>query len=170
MRNESTALGLPHHDNHKEITMTTNVSPRYLEPDALTRRLANPIVSMFTKLGISLRGSRMLMVRGRTSGEWRSVPVNPLALDGEQYLVAPRGHTHWVRNMRAAGGGQLRIGRRIEAFTVTELADAAKAPIIRAYLDIWSAETERFFDGITKESPDADIDALAPGFPVFRIN
>jgi hypothetical protein len=48
--------------------------------------------------------------------------------------------------------------------------DAAKAPIIRAYLDIWSAETERFFDGITKESPDADIDALAPGFPVFRIN
>ena len=73
-------------------------------------------------------------MRGRSSGEWRTVPVNLLTIDGTRYLVAPRGTTQWVRNIRAAGGGELRIGRRTEAISVRELADDAKPPVLREYV------------------------------------
>ena len=69
----------------------------------------------------------MLEVKGRKSGEWRKTPVNPLDFDGERYLVAPRGHTQWVRNMRASGGGRL-VGRGIEEFTATEVPTRRSRP------------------------------------------
>ena len=103
--------------------------------------------------GISVWGSRELRVRGRTSGEWRTTPVNLLTLDGEHYLVAPRGETQWVRNLRVAGTGELRVGRRTEAFRATEVADADKVPILRAYLKRWKAEVGVFFDGVSADSP-----------------
>ena len=93
-----------------------------------------------------MAGSRELRVRGRQSGEWRSTPVNPLALSGQRYLVAPRGTTQWVRNLRAAGAGELRSGRRIEPFRAVELADADKAPVLREYLRRWKWEVGQFFD------------------------
>lgn len=68
-------------------------------------------VTWITRHGISLLGSRVLSVRGRKSGEVRSVPVNLLPFAGERYLVAPRGQTQWVRNLRVAGEGRLRVGR-----------------------------------------------------------
>ncbi len=120
-------------------------------------------------MGISLMGSRVLAVRGRSSGQWRTVPVNLLSIDGERYLVAPRGHTQWVRNVRAAGGGELRLGREVEAFAVEELADADKPVILREYLRKWAWEVGRFFDGVDKGSSDAQLLAIAPGFPVFRL-
>ena len=52
----------------------------------------------------------------------------------------------------------------------TELADDDKAPILRAYLRAWAWEVGRFFDGLSADSPDADVAAAAPGFPVFRID
>src|SRR5688572_26803024 len=111
--------------------------PRYIRPGWFTRHVFNPLVSGLTRLGISPRGSRKLRVRGRKSGEWRTVPVNPLTLDGERYLVAPRGETEWVRNLRAAGGGELQAGRRTEEFTSIELDDDAKPAILRGYLERW---------------------------------
>lgn len=129
----------------------------------------NATVQWLTRRGISLMGSRVLAVRGRTSGQWRTVPVNLLVIDGERYLVAPRGHTQWVRNMRAAGGGELRLGRKVEAFAVEEVADAAKPPILREYLRKWAWEVGRFFEGVDKGSPDARLLEIAPGFPVFRL-
>ena len=98
---------------------------RYLEPGRVAR-LFNRIVAGLTRLGISVWGSRVLAVRGRSSGAWRTVPVNLLVVDGQRYLVAPRGVTQWVRNLRAAGGGELRVGRRVEVFTAEELADDDK--------------------------------------------
>ena len=142
---------------------------RYIKPtvyDVLINRLAGRL----TKLGISHMGSRVLAVRGRKSGEWRTTPVNPLKLDGERYLVAPRGQAQWVRNIRVTGGGELRIGRRSEAFTVTEVADAEKVPMLREYLRVWGWEVGRFFEGVTKDATDAELAAIAPGFPVFRID
>lgn len=50
----------------------------------------------------------MLRVRGRKTGEVRETPVNLLTLDGARYLVAPRGVTQWVRNLRVAGVGSWR--------------------------------------------------------------
>src|ERR1700750_3211611 len=118
----------------------TATTPRYLVPDWFTRKVFNPAVATLTKLGISAKGPGILEVRGRTSGEVRTTVVNLLTVDGVRYLVAPRGETQWVRNVRAAGSGTLRVGRHREAFTPTELADDAKPAIIRAYLKAWAWE------------------------------
>jgi deazaflavin-dependent oxidoreductase (nitroreductase family) len=153
--------------------MDTVATPtaRYLRPDAFTRKVFNPIVARLTSWGLSVKGSRILEVRGRTSGATRTTVVNLLTVDGVRYLVAPRGETQWVRNLRADDGhGVLRLGRRRDAFTTTELDDAAKLPILRAYLRAWAWEVGRFFEGLTATSPDADVAAVAGGFPVFRID
>ena len=133
--------------------------------------MVNRVVNVLSKLGISVLDSRLLAVRGRKSGEWRTTTVNLMTeQDGSRYLVAPRGNTQWVRNMRAAGGGELRLGRKAEPFTVTEVPDAEKVPVLRVYLKRWGWEVGKFFEGVTKDSSDAELAAIAPGFPVFRIN
>lgn len=155
--------------NTMNTTSVDETTSRYLAPDVMTRRVVNPLMRRLVQLGFGIRGGRILHVRGRTSGEWRTVPVNPLPLDGHRYLVAPRGRTQWVRNLRAAGEGRLQLGRRYEEFTATELDDADKAPVIRAYLEQWAMETAKFFEGLDATSSDEEIAAVAPGFPVFRI-
>src|SRR6266702_7288295 len=134
--------------------MNAESQPRYVVPDRGTM-IFNAVVARLTRMGISVYGSRILAVRGRKSGEWRTTPVNPLTLNGERYLVAPRGETQWVRNMRAAGGGELRVGRRAEPFTATELADADKPRVLRAYLKRWKFEIGVFFDGVGADAPEA---------------
>jgi deazaflavin-dependent oxidoreductase (nitroreductase family) len=143
---------------------------RYIEPTK-SDRIFNNTVGFLTKIGISLFGSRVLAVRGRKTGEWRTTPVNLLTHDGEKYLVAPRGQAQWVRNMRVAGGGELRVGRRREVFTVTELADADKPEVLRLYLTKWAWEVGRFFgDDVSATSSDEKLLEIAPGFPVFQIH
>src|SRR2546421_4483822 len=105
--------------------MNAESQPRYLEPTRSTR-IFNATVARLTRMGVSVYGSRVLYVKGRKSGEWRSTPVNLLTVDGTRYLVAPRGHTQWVRNLRAVGTGELRVGRRAEPFRATEITDDAK--------------------------------------------
>ncbi|MEU0469536.1 MULTISPECIES: nitroreductase family deazaflavin-dependent oxidoreductase [unclassified Amycolatopsis] len=141
---------------------------RYLKPGK-GDSVFNVAVQFLTKLGVSLAGSRVLLVRGRKSGEIRSTPVNLLKVGGQRYLVAPRGQTQWVRNLRAAGEGQLRVGRRVETFRFAELADDEKPVILRAYLKRWAWEVSRFFEGVDHRSPDEVLRGIAPGFPVFRI-
>jgi deazaflavin-dependent oxidoreductase (nitroreductase family) len=142
---------------------------RYLAPGTITAKVVNPMIALLTRLGISFWGSRVLAVRGRTTGEIRTVPVNVLTLDGERYLVAPRGVTQWVRNIRAAGTGELRVGRRREAITVDELADTEKPDVLRAYLRRWKWEVGQFFDGLGPDATDEALLAAAPGYPVFRL-
>src|SRR3954471_22147027 len=101
---------------------------RYVEPGWFTKHVFNRSVRRLTRWGISVAGSRELRVRGRTSGEWRSTPVNLLTISGERYLVAPRGVTQWVRNIRVTPEAELRVGRRTERFRAAELADADKVP------------------------------------------
>jgi deazaflavin-dependent oxidoreductase (nitroreductase family) len=143
---------------------------RYEKPDWLTAHLFNPLVALVTNWGVSVRGARILAVRGRKSGQIRTTPVNPLEIGGTRYLVAPRGETEWVRNLRAARGGELRLGRQREPIGVEELSDDAKAPILREYLRRWKMETERFFDGVTAESAEADLRRIATHHPVFKIH
>jgi deazaflavin-dependent oxidoreductase (nitroreductase family) len=94
-------------------------APRYLKPGWLTSRVLNPLLM---RLGMI----PTLAVPGRTSGEWRTVPVNVLEIDGLRYLVAPRGDTQWVRNLRATGRGELRRRGRVEPFRATEIPDNEK--------------------------------------------
>jgi deazaflavin-dependent oxidoreductase (nitroreductase family) len=132
-------------------------------------RVMNGTVATLTRNGISVRGSRVLSVRGRKSGEWRSTPVNPLTFGGSRYLVSPRGHTQWVRNLRIAGGGELRLGRRAERFTATEVPDDQKPELLREYLRRWKFEVGMFFEGVGPDAPDSKLLEIAPGYPVFRI-
>lgn len=147
----------------------TTESTRYLEPGWVTRQVFNRLMMRLAKMGVSVRGSRQLAVRGRTSGEWKTVPVNPLDVEGKRYLVAPRGTTQWVRNIRVAGTAELRLGKRVEEITAAEVADADKPPLIREYIRRWKAEVGHFFDGIDEHSTDEELLAVAPGFPVFEI-
>lgn len=142
---------------------------RYLAPGWFTRAVFNRTVRGLTRLGVSILGSRELRVRGRTSGVWRSTPVNLLVIDGTSYLVAPRGITQWVRNLRAAGSGELRVGRRVQRFTAEELPDQDKPPILRAYLRRWKFEIGAFFAGVGPDATDEQFAAIAAGYPVFRI-
>ena len=141
---------------------------RYLTPNRAAE-VFNVLAKWLTARGISLMGSRVLAVKGRKSGEVRTTTVNLFTYQGERYLLAPRGHTQWVRNLRAAGEGELRLGRRRQQFVPVEIGDADKEPLIRLYLKKWAWETGAFFDGLKADSPRADIEAAAPGFPVFRI-
>jgi deazaflavin-dependent oxidoreductase (nitroreductase family) len=147
-----------------------NAKDRVISPTGMDATM-NRLINFLSRRGISMLDSRLLAVRGRKTGEWRTTTVNLLTReDGARYLVAPRGHTQWVRNIRAAGGGELRLGRKVEPFTVTEVADVDKVPVLRLYLQRWGWEVGKFFEGVTKNSSDAELAAIAPGFPVFRIN
>jgi deazaflavin-dependent oxidoreductase (nitroreductase family) len=153
--------------------MSDSPSPRYVMPSTPAGRgmgsMFNSAVAGLTRLGISVKGSRVLSVRGRKTGEWRSTPVNLLSYEDQRYLVAPRGHTQWVRNMRVAGGGELRVGRRVERFTATELPDGQKPALLREYLRRWKFEVGTFFEGVGPDAPDEKLREIAPGYPVFRI-
>jgi len=145
------------------------VAEHYDQPGWFTKNVFNRAVAMLTRLGVSVAGSRILEVRGRKSGEWRRTPVNLLIIDGVRYLVAPRGHTQWVKNIRVSGEARLLLGRRSEPITVTELADNDKPPLLREYLKRWKWEVGAFFGGVGPESPDSELRRMAPDHPVFRI-
>jgi len=144
--------------------------PKYERPAWAVQHIANPFMMFLVRFGLSLRGSRILAVRGRKSGEWRTVPVNPLTHEDARYLVAPRGETEWVRNIRAAGGGELRLGSKRESIRVSELSNEQKPDVLRAYLKLWKMETGQFFEGVSADSPDEEVSRIAPEHPVFRID
>jgi len=153
--------------------MSGNEATRYVMPTSPMGRRVNGVfnstVAALTRQGVSIWGSRMLYVRGRKTGEWRSNPVNVLTYEGHRYLVAPRGQTQWVRNLRAANDGELRVGKKVERFAATELTDEQKPAILRAYLKRWKMEVGVFFDGVNADAPDARLLEIAPGYPVFLI-
>jgi deazaflavin-dependent oxidoreductase (nitroreductase family) len=128
------------------------VATRYLKPGFVISRIVNPLLMRFGVVPT-------LAVKGRKSGKWRTVPVYVLELDGRRYLVAPRGNTHWVQNLRVAGGGEIRTRKGAEPFRAVEVANDEKPPIVDAYLARWGSQVKAQF----KELPEpAD-------HPVFRL-
>jgi deazaflavin-dependent oxidoreductase (nitroreductase family) len=147
----------------------SNGGVHYKRPGWFTKHVFNRIVAAMTRLGISVWGSRVLRVRGRTSGEWRTTPVNLLTFEGQRYLVAPRGETQWVKNIRKSGTGELQLGRKTEPFRAVELPDEERPDLLRAYLKRWKAEVGVFFGGVSAKSPEEDLRRIAPDHPVFRV-
>jgi deazaflavin-dependent oxidoreductase (nitroreductase family) len=141
----------------------------YRKPGWFTKHVFNGIVALATLMGVSVWGSRVLRVKGRKTGNWHSTPVNLLSFSGSMYLVAPRGETQWVRNLRAEGSGILGLGRRNKSFKAIEIQNEDKPPILRAYLHRWKAEVGVFFEGVSAASPDDALRRIAPDHPVFRI-
>ncbi|KPC80866.1 MULTISPECIES: nitroreductase family deazaflavin-dependent oxidoreductase [unclassified Streptomyces] len=147
----------------------TQQQPYYLRANSFAQRM-NSVIGWLARHGVSLLGSAEMSVRGRKSGRMQRIPVNPHHHDGAQYLVSARGHSQWVRNMRAAGGGDLKVGRKVRTFTAVEIADdEQKARIVRAYLKRWGWEVNQYFQGVTARSTDAELLAACPDHPVFRI-
>jgi deazaflavin-dependent oxidoreductase (nitroreductase family) len=145
------------------------VSEHYQRPGWFTTNVFNRIVAALTRSGVSVYGSRVLEVQGRKSGEWRQTPVNLLRWEGSEYLVAPRGQTQWVKNLRASGQGRLRVGKRTQPFSAVELPQDEAPPVLRAYLKKWKFEVGVFFAGVGPDSSDEDLRRIAPDHPVFRL-
>ncbi len=145
-------------------------STHYRAPDWFTRHVFNPLMDGLTRLGISVWGSRVLEHRGRSTGRRYRTPVNLLELDGSTYLVAPRGETQWVRNVRHDDGRLVLIlGRRRRTYTARELPLADRVPVLRAYLRRWSFEASAFFEGVTADSSEDAWARQAASHPVFAL-
>ena len=156
-------------DGVSSANHASGAASRSVPVDWVSRRVFNPLVRTLTSWGISLYGSRILAVRGRTSGQVRTTVVNPLDYAGARYLVAPRGTTQWVRNLRVSQTAELRLGGRREVLHATELADADKVEVLRAYLRRWRWEVGQFFQGVGPDAPDSELARIAPEYPIFRL-
>lgn len=142
-------------------------------PGGFTRRVLNPTIAWFTRRGISVWGSRVLETKGRKSGQPRHTPVNLLVVDGRRYLVSPRGHGDWVRNVRADNGHlTLILGKNRVDHVATEQDPTAPATIavLRAYLTKWKFEVGAFFEGVGPTSTDTELAAIAPRHPIFELS
>ncbi len=142
---------------------------QYQKPPALFAKVVNPLVGALVKqFGFGPSGLTVLTVRGRKSGEPRSVPVNLMPFEGEEYLVSPRGDTEWVRNLRTAGTASLQAKKDTRTITVDEVGDDEKVPLLREYLRRWSKQVSRQFP-VSKDASDAELAAITSEHPVFRI-
>ncbi|HWC24824.1 MAG TPA: nitroreductase family deazaflavin-dependent oxidoreductase [Flexivirga sp.] len=133
-------------------------------------RVFNVIVKRLSRLGISAFGAKELVVTGRKSGKPHSTPVNPVRVDGQLYLVAPRGQTQWVRNVRHDPRITLRSGRSEASYTAHEVLGDSAVPVMRRYMERWAWEVGRFFpEGVSAKSTDAELAAVTADHPVFRL-
>lgn len=116
-------------------------------------RVVSPLV-------LASRGTDRLTVRGRRTGAARTVPVHVLEVDGERYLVAPRGEVEWVQNIRAAGVAELhRRGRAGERIGIEEITDERRPRLIDQYKERWGREVVDFWSQLPRPEQ----------HPVFRV-
>ena len=146
--------------------MTGN-DPRYRKPGAVDRTFGHTL-AFLVWIGLIRGHFYVLEVRGRTTGRTISLPVDPLDLDGSRYLVCARGNSNWVRNARAAGEVVLARAMRRHRYAVRELPLGERPPVLKAYLDRFASEVQRFFP-ISKGSPVEAFNDLAPRYPVFEL-
>jgi hypothetical protein len=142
-------------------------TPSYLQPGALERILGLTLVFL-VRIGLVRGHFYVLEVRGRKSGRTISLPVDPLDLEGQRYLVCARGNSNWVRNARTAGEVALVRAMRRRRYAAREVPPDLRPPILKAYLDRLAGEVQRFFP-IPKGSPVESFDDLAPRYPVFAL-
>lgn len=148
--------------------MTGSAAVRYDRPNALARA-GNTLIRRLAEAGISIAGTQVLRVRGRSSGVIRSVVINLMTVDGVDYLVSPRGNTQWARNARAAGEVELGPRWKSRTATLTEVADEDKPPLLEQYLRRWFWEVKTHVGGLTPRSSTPELLAVAPSIPVFAL-
>lgn len=145
----------------------TAQKPHYERPSWVETRL-NQAMGKLAAWGLGPSYMVQLIVRGRKSGKRYATPVNLLAMDGKEYLVAPRGATSWVRNARAAGEVILQRGRQQDVVQLEEVENAAKAPILKDYVTRYRSAVQRYFT-VQADADVAEFAAVADTYPVFRI-
>lgn len=140
---------------------------RYLRPGAVERIFGHTLAFLI-RIGLIRGHFFVLEVRGRKTGRTISLPVDPLDLDGKRYLVCARGESNWVRNARAAGEVVLARAMRRHLYAVHELSPTERPPVLKAYLDRFASEVQRFFP-VPMGSPVEAFNDLAPRYPVFEL-
>ena len=133
------------------MVQAKSASPRYVRPGFFMAHVVNPMLKVL--------GAPTLTVRGRRSGLPIATPLNPFDFEGARYLVGGGGDTHWARNLRAAGEGQLRMARKRQDFRAVEVQGAERDRIVAAYRAFMGRRSQSYFDALP--SP-AD-------HPVFRV-
>jgi deazaflavin-dependent oxidoreductase (nitroreductase family) len=141
--------------------------PVFREPSA-GEKIFNRVFGFLVGLGLGFSYNYLLEVRGRKTGKLYSTPIDLLELNGKKYLVAPRGRTQWVRNAEAAGEVTLKKGSKRQKFRLRPLADAEKLAILKAYLDTFRREVQRYFP-IPAGSPPDSFAAIAESYPTFEL-
>jgi hypothetical protein len=139
----------------------------YLKPGAV-ERIFGRLLTFFVRIGVIRGHFYVLEVRGRKSGRTLTLPVDPIEFEGRRYLVSPRGNSNWVRNARTAGQVVLVRAMRRRRYAVRELPPGMRSPILKAYLDRFAGEVQRFFP-VPKGSPVESFNDLAPRYPVFEL-
>lgn len=139
----------------------------YLRPGAADRIFGRMLAAL-VRIGLVRGHFFVLEVRGRKSGRTISLPIDPLDLDGRRYLVCARGNSNWVRNARSAREVTLVRAMRRRRYAVSELPPALRPPVLKAYLDRFAGEVQRFFP-VPKGSPVEAFEDLAPHYPVFEL-
>jgi hypothetical protein len=142
-------------------------APTYLKPGVVERMFGRALVFLVW-IGLIRGHFYVLEVRGRKSGRTIRLPVDPLDLDGQRYLVCARGNSNWVRNARTAGEVVLVRAMRRRRYVVRELPPSMRPPVLKAYLDRFATEVQRFFP-LPKGSAVQAFDDLAPRYPVFEL-
>jgi hypothetical protein len=139
----------------------------YLRPGA-AERIFSRILACLVWIGLIRGHFYVLEVRGRNSGRTISLPVDPLDIEGRRYLVCARGDSNWVRNARAAGEVVLVQAMRRRRYAVRELPPSMRPPLLKAYLDRFAGEVQRFFP-VPKGSAVELFNDLAASYPVFEL-
>jgi deazaflavin-dependent oxidoreductase (nitroreductase family) len=141
--------------------------PTFHEPSAV-EKLFNRTFGFLVGLGLGFSYNHLLQVRGRKSGKLYSTPIDLLELNGKRYLVAPRGRTQWVRNAEAAGEITLKKGSSRQQYRLSSIPDAERPAILKAYLDNFKKEVQRYFP-VPAGSPEKAFAELTASYPVFEL-
>jgi deazaflavin-dependent oxidoreductase (nitroreductase family) len=141
--------------------------PEFRAPTAVERAF-NRIFGFLVGLGLGFSHNYLLQVRGRKSGRLYSTPIDLLEFGGKRILVAPRGRTQWVRNAEAAGEVTLKKGRTLQRFQLRPIPDANKPEVLKAYLDNFKREVQRYFP-VPAGSPVQAFGGLAESYPAFEL-
>jgi deazaflavin-dependent oxidoreductase (nitroreductase family) len=145
-----------------------NSPPLAFRAPSATERVFNRVFGFLVGLGLGFSYNYLLQVRGRKSGKIYSTPIDLLELGGKRYLVAPRGHTQWVRNAEAAGEVTLKKGSKRLKFGLRALSDQEKPEILKAYLDQFRKEVQSYFP-VAAGSPVEAFRELVQSYPAFEL-
>jgi len=141
--------------------------PEFRPPTAV-ERIFNRVYGFLVGMGVGFSYNYLLQVKGRKSGKTYSTPIDLLELAGKRFLVAPRGRTQWVRNAESAGEVMLKKGSARQRYRLRTLSDAEKPPILKAYLDRFKSEVQRYFP-VAAGSPVESFQEVVESYPAFEL-
>lgn len=138
-------------------------------------KFLNPITTTLMRLGLRPDPRMALLtIRGRKTGQERSVPMGVFDRNGRKYIVAAFGEVNWVRNLRAAGAVNLTQGKRTAQYAAEQVHGEEAALVLRDCLAAYlpsplAGPMLRQRIGVTADAPLEVLAVEARRTPVFRL-